>query len=74
MNSAEDPTKTYRIVKYCLFFFTLAFFFFAGSRVLNSTLAVSGKAKSCRFTAWIPKKKKWHSALMPRGGMVDMET
>lgn len=58
MNSAEDPTKTYRIVKYCLFFFTLAFFFFAGSRVLNSTLAVSGKAKKLPIYCVDTEEKK----------------
>ncbi|MDD5900396.1 MAG: polysaccharide deacetylase family protein [Lachnospiraceae bacterium] len=45
MNPEQDPSKTYRIVKYCLFIFSLAFFVFAGIKVLNSTVAVSGKAK-----------------------------
>ena len=45
MNSEQDPSKTYRVVKYTLFLFSLAFFLFAGSRVLSSTVSVSGKAK-----------------------------
>lgn len=58
MTSSEEPTKTYRMVKYGLLIFTLAFFFFAGSRVLNSTLSVSGKAKKLPIYCVDTEEKK----------------
>ncbi|MBQ9768006.1 MAG: polysaccharide deacetylase family protein [Lachnospiraceae bacterium] len=58
MNSSEEPTKTYRIVKYSLLIFTLAFFLLAGSQVLNSTLSVSGKAKKLPIYCVDTEEKK----------------
>lgn len=45
MTPPKNPDKTYRIVKYGLLFFTLAFFLMAGSHFLSSTMSVSGSAK-----------------------------
>lgn len=45
MTHPKDPDKTYRIVKYGLLFFTLAFFLMAGSHFLSSSMSVSGSAK-----------------------------
>lgn len=58
MNSTEEPTKTYRIVKYGLLIFTLAFFFLAGGRMLNSTLSVSGKVKKLPIYCVDTEEKK----------------
>lgn len=45
MTPPKNPEKTYRIVKYGLLFFTLAFFLIAGSHFLSSSVSVSGSAK-----------------------------
>ncbi len=58
MNSTEEPTKTYRIVKYGLLIFTLAFFFLAGGRTLSSTLSVSGKVKKLPIYCVDTEEKK----------------
>lgn len=45
MTSPKAPEKTYRIVKFGLLLFTLAFLFMAGSRFFGSDVSVSGSAK-----------------------------
>ena len=58
MNSSEEPTKTYRIVKYSLLLFTLAFFLLAGTQILNSTLSVSGNARKLPIYCVDTEEKK----------------
>lgn len=58
MNSSEEPTKTYRIVKYCLLLFTLAFFLLAGTQILNSTLSVSGNVRKLPIYCVDTEEKK----------------
>ena len=58
MNSSEEPTKTYRIVKYSLLLFTLAFFFLAGSKILNETIPTAGKAKKLPIYCVDTEEKK----------------
>ncbi len=58
MNSEQDPTKIYRAVKYSLFLFSLAFFIFAGSKILNDTIPTAGKAKKLPIYCVDTEEKK----------------
>lgn len=58
MNSEQDPTKIYRAVKYSLFLFSLAFFVFAGSKILNDTIPTAGKAKKLPIYCVDTEEKK----------------
>ena len=58
INKDENPTKVYRIVKYSLFLFSLAFFIFAGSKILNDTIPTAGKAKKLPIYCVDTEEKK----------------
>ena len=58
MNPDENPTKVYRIVKYSLFLFSLAFFIFAGSKLLNDTIPTAGKTKKLPIYCVDTEEKK----------------
>lgn len=58
MNLNENPTKVYRIVKYSLFLFSIAFFFFAGSKLLNDTIPTAGKTKKLPIYCVDTEEKK----------------
>lgn len=58
MNFDENPTKVYRIVKYSLFLFSIAFFLFAGSKLLNDTIPTAGKAKKLPIYCVDTEEKK----------------
>ncbi len=58
MNPDENPTKVYRIVKYSLFLFSIAFFLFAGSKLLNDTIPTAGKAKKLPIYCVDTEEKK----------------
>ena len=58
MNYDENPTKVYRIVKYSLFLFSIAFFLFAGSKLLNDTIPTAGKAKKLPIYCVDTEEKK----------------
>ena len=57
-NFDESPTKVYRIVKYSLFLFSLAFFLFAGSKILNDTIPTAGKTKKLPIYCVDTEEKK----------------
>ena len=58
MNYDENPTKVYRIVKYSLFLFSLAFFIFAGSKLLNDTIPTAGQTKKLPIYCVDTEEKK----------------
>ncbi|MCH5272512.1 MAG: polysaccharide deacetylase family protein [Lachnospiraceae bacterium] len=58
MTPFEDTTKIYRIVKYSLLVFTLAFFVLAGSRAVSSTVSASGSAKKLPIYCVDTEEKK----------------
>lgn len=58
MNFDKNPTKVYRIVKYSLLLFSLAFFLFAGSHLLNDTIPTAGKTKKLPIYCVDTEEKK----------------
>ena len=58
MNLDENPTKVFRIVKYSLFLFSIAFFLFAGSKLVNDTIPTAAKAKKLPIYCVDTKEKK----------------
>ena len=58
MNFDENPTKVYRIVKYSLFLFSIAFFLFAGNKLLNDTIPTAGSTKKLPIYCVDTEEKK----------------
>ena len=54
----ENPTKVYRIVKYSLFLFSIAFFLFAGNKLLNDTIPTAGSTKKLPIYCVDTEEKK----------------